>query len=253
MADVRDNNVDNTAAVPIEEREDVVTNQTVSDRTVEAETPTSDPTVVRTTRSSSAVVADDGTAGSMRSAAVMRKERRKALRERYGGFYWGADLIGFATATFFTVLFLGIVGAIVGTVGYQLGAPVPKAGTITGTQQSLGIGALIGSLVALFLAYLIGGYTAGRMARYGGMKNGFGVVLWAVIAAAILGAAGKILGDKFNVAGQLHLNIDAQTLSVAGVVSLAVALAVMLLGALLGGILGERYHRDIDDEVRAMR
>src|SRR5437588_8833209 len=92
---------------------------------------------------------------------------------RPGGFYWGSDFIGFAVALFFTIVFFGIVGAIVGTVGYQMGAPVPKVGgPISNTTQSLGIGGLIGGLVALFLAYLIGGYTAGRMARFDGARNG---------------------------------------------------------------------------------
>ncbi|MGH2443886.1 MAG: hypothetical protein ACRDFX_12095, partial [Chloroflexota bacterium] len=89
--------------------------------------------------------------------------RREALHERYGGFYWGSDFIGFAVAIFFTLVFLGIVGAIVGAVGYQLNAPVPKItgnlGSLPGTTQRLGIGALVGSLIAVFLAYVIGGYT----------------------------------------------------------------------------------------------
>jgi hypothetical protein len=175
------------------------------------------------------------------------------MLERYGGFYWGADFIGFAVATFFTIVFLGIVGAIVGAVGYQIGAPVPKVGSsLTGATEKLGIGALAGSLIALFLAYFIGGYAAGRMSRFDGAKNGLGVVIWTVVAAIVLGIAGGIAGNLFNVAGQLHLKIDTQTLTFGGVVSIAVALLIMVLGAALGGSTGERFHRAIDRGAEAM-
>jgi len=171
------------------------------------------------------------------------------MLERYGGFYWGADFIGFVVAAFFTMLFLGIVGAIVGSVGYQLGQPLPKIGhAVSQTAQSLGIGALIGSLVAIFLAYLIGGYTAGRMARFSGARNGLGVVIWTVIIAILLGIAGAVLGSNFNVASQLHLKFDPQTVTAAGAISAVITLLDMILGATVGGMMGERYHRDIDRE-----
>lgn len=205
-------------------------------------------TVARPDGASAVPASDEGeqrtTLVDERVSPAMRHER---LAERYGGLYWGSDFIGFAVATFFTVVFLGIVGAIVGAVGYQLGQPLPKIGeAVNATQQNLGIGALVGSLVAIFLAYLIGGYTAGRMARFNGALNGLGVVIWTVIVAVILGVAGAILGNNFDVAKQLHLNINHDTATTAGIASLAVTLITMLLGALLGGTLGERYHRVID-------
>lgn len=202
-----------------------------------------DPALVRET-----VTRDQpGDTQVLRSSSSVAAQRRADLIDRYGGFYWGSDFIGFAVATFFTILFLGIVGAVVGAVGYQLGAPVPKiGGSISGTTQNLGIGALVGSLIAVFLAYFLGGYTAGRMARFEGAKNGFGVWLWTIIVAVLLGAAGAILGSNFNVANQLHLKIDMATLTAAGGISLAVTLVVMLVGAVLGGRTGERYHRAID-------
>jgi hypothetical protein len=188
-----------------------------------------------------------------RSTRSIRVQRQRTLVERYGGFHWGSDFIGFAVAIFFTILFFGIVGAIVGTVGYQLHAPVPKlGGHMTNTTQQLGIGGLIGGLVALFLAYLIGGYTAGRMARFDGLKNGVGTVIWTIIAGVILGIAGAVIGARFNVASQLHLNIDRTTLTVGGTISIVVALLIMLLAAMVGGTLGARYHRAIDRDIGEM-
>jgi len=186
----------------------------------------------------------------LRDARVVRAERRRNIVERFGGFDWLASFIGFAVATFFTVVFLGIVGAIIGAAGYQLHAQVPKLGShISGTTEQLGIGALVGSLIAVFLAYLIGGYTAGRLARYSGVRNGAGTVFWTIVVAIVLGIIGAILGSKFNVTSQLHLNVDRTTLTAGGAISLVVTLVVMLIASMLGGLLGERYHRAIDREV----
>jgi hypothetical protein len=220
--------------------------------TVDQEDQSDSPEVVRETRAISTPRQEQ--TEIVEAKPMSATERRIALRARHGGFFWGSDFIGFAVATFFTILFLGIVGAIVGAVGYQLNTPVPKiGGAISSTTQNLGIGALVGSLIAVFLAYMIGGYTAGRMARFDGVRNGFGVWLWTIVVAIILGAAGAILGSSFNVASQLHLKIDTATLTTAGGISLAVTLVVMLLGAILGGMLGERYHRAIDQDAEAMR
>ena len=179
----------------------------------------------------------------LRASEAVHKEREQALAERFGGFDWWPDFIGWAVAIFFTLLFAGIAAAIVGSVGYQMDAPVSGSDP---TSQKLGIGGVVGGLVAVFLGYLVGGYTAGRMARFDGVKNGIGVVLWTVIMAAGLGLLGTVLGNRFDLMQRLRLDIDRQTLTTAGVVSLAVTLIVMLAGAMLGGKLGAGYHRTID-------
>ena len=183
---------------------------------------------------------------ALRSVSSIHQERERLLIDRYGGFSWGADFLGFAVAVFFTVVLFGIVGAIIGTVGYQMGAPVPKAGHIGGTTVNLGLAGLAGGLIAIFLAYLIGGYAAGRMARFNGALNGLGVVIWTIIIALLLGVLGAALGSSFNVGSQLNLHISATNVTIAGIISLAVALVVMSLAAILGGMLGAGYHRAID-------
>ncbi len=222
--------------------------------TVDTPASTDDPTLVQETRAVPVTPAEDPTAAESDSTSYSPAEQRAIIRSRYGGFWWGSDFIGFAVASWFTIVFLGIVGAIVGAVGYQLNAPVPKIGSaLTGASQNLGIGALIGSLIAVFLAYVIGGYTAGRMARFSGLRNGFGVWLWTILVAILLGIVGWIAGSAFNVGSQIHLSVDRATLTTAGVISVAVTLLVMLLGALLGGMMGERYHRAIDRDVEELR
>ena len=179
----------------------------------------------------------------LRASEAVHKEREQGLAERFGGFDWWPDFIGWAVAIFFTLLFGGIAAAIVGGVGYQLDAPVSGSDP---TSQKLGIGGLIGGLAAVFLGYLVGGYTAGRMARFDGVKNGIGVVIWTVIMAVVLGVLGTVLGNQFDLTRRLRLDIDRGTLTTAGLISLAVTLVMMLLGAVLGGKLGAGYHRNID-------
>lgn len=176
------------------------------------------------------------------------RRRGAQARARYGGFDWVATFLGFVVATFFTTVFLAIVGAIVGSVGFQLGARVTRDG-VGGPTVALGAGAVIGSVVAVFLAYVIGGYTAGRLARFEGVLNGLGVVMWTVIVAIILAIIGAILGNRFNLGAQLHLNINVRDVSVAGVISLLVTLAVMVLGGMLGGLLGGHYQAKVSREM----
>lgn len=181
----------------------------------------------------------------LRASDAVHAEREQSLTDRYGGFDWWATFIGWAVAVFFTLLFAGIAAAVIGGVGYQLDAPLS---TTDDAAQRLGIGGLVGGLVAVFLGYLIGGHTAGRMARFDGAKNGLGVVLWTIAMAVVLGVLGIVLGDQFDLTSRLRLDIDQGTLTVAGVVSVAVTLLVMLVGAMLGGTLGAGYHRQIDRE-----
>jgi hypothetical protein len=169
-------------------------------------------------------------------------------RARHGGFDWIATFLGFAAAVFFLAVFLGVVGAIVGTSGYRI-----ATGSVTAMVNSqAGIIAVAGSLVATFLAYFIGGYAAGRLARYDGLVNGLGVVLWTIIIAIALSIAGAVLNSRFQVAQQLHLGINLHDLTIAGVISGAVTLIVMLVGAGLGGMLGTYYHRRVDRDLGAL-
>ncbi|GAC1339260.1 MAG: hypothetical protein NVSMB29_06290 [Candidatus Dormibacteria bacterium] len=205
--------------------------------------PVAEPRRERT----AAAAGDERALSGTRRVDATAAERRGGLRTRYGGFDWVATFLGFAVAIFFLLLLLGIVGAIVGSVAAQIGATGPRAdGSIPGTTQNLGLSAVIGSVVALLLAYFIGGYAAGRLARYDGVVNGVGVVAWTVLVAVILGVLGVVLGSRFNVASQLHLNVSPSSLQAGGVISLVVTLLVMLVGAALGGALGARYHRRID-------
>ena len=113
----------------------------------------------------------------------------------------------------------------------------------------IGIGGGIAVLVVLFLAYLAGGYVAGRMARFDGARQGLAVWLVGLLVVLLLAAAGALLGAQYNVLQQLNLPripIDEGTATTAGIITLVAILLVTLLGAVLGGKLGDRYHRQVD-------
>lgn len=180
------------------------------------------------------------------------REYRHALRARHGRFDWLASFLGFTVALFFLSVLLGVVGAIAGTVGFQLQAAAPgTGGPISEPLQRIGVGVLLASWLAALIAYFVGGYAAGRVARYGGVRNGAGIVLWTVLVALVLGILGAIFGSRFNVTDQLHLGVSPSSLTLPGVVSLVVTLLIMLGGSAVGGLLGSLYHRRVDRDVAA--
>ena len=104
-------------------------------------------------------------------------------------------------------------------------------------------------LAIIFVSYLAGGYVAGRMARFNGLKQGLGVWLWAVIIAFWLPepACWPVLVSTSRPGQQPsappaesgHAEHRRHHLAI-GIV------AVSLIGALLGGLAGMRYHRRVD-------
>jgi hypothetical protein len=183
-------------------------------------------------------------------ATVTRGAGRDAVaaqHARYGGIKWGAAFFGWLTANGFAVILVALLSAA--GVALGLASNVDTADEATAQAETLGIGGGIAVLVVLFLAYLAGGYVAGRMARFDGARQGLAVWFIGLLVVVLLAAAGAILGAEYNVLQQLNLPripIDEGTLTTAGVVTLVAILAVTLLGAVLGGKLGDRYHRKID-------
>ena len=161
-------------------------------------------------------------------------------RRRYGGMDLPATFGGFLAAIGAFLILTAIAGAIVGSVGIQTG--------IEGNATELSIGGLVTGLVVLFLGFLIGGWVAGRMARYDGGRNGLMTALWAILLVAILGVAGAILGDRYDVTQGLNLPrfFSSDALTTAGIVSGLASLVVMLIGGFLGGLWGSAYHRRVD-------
>ena len=119
----------------------------------------------------------------------------------------------------------------------------------TTQADTIGLTGGIALLVVLFLAYLAGGYVAGRMARFDGLRQGIAVWVIGLLVVIALAVLGAVLGAQYNVLPQLNLPsipLSGDTLTTAGIIAGIAALLVTLLGAVVGGKLGERYHRKID-------
>ncbi|HLM07832.1 MAG TPA: hypothetical protein VK402_21865 [Blastococcus sp.] len=183
-------------------------------------------------------------------ATVSRGTARDAVaaqRARFGGIKWGAAFFGWLSANGLAVLLVALLSAAGVALGLAQG--VDTADEAVDQAETLGIGGGIAVLVVLFLAYLAGGYVAGRMARFDGARQGLAVWLVGLIVVIVLAAAGAILGAQYNVLTQLNLPripIDEGTATTAGIITLVAILVVTLLGAVLGGKLGDRFHRRVD-------
>jgi len=170
-----------------------------------------------------------------------------AQRSRYGGIKWGAAFFGWLSANGLAVLLLALLSAAGVAIGLTQG--VPGADEATEQADTIGIAGGIVLLVILFLAYLAGGYVAGRMARFDGARQGIAVWVIGLLVVIALAVMGLVFGSEYNVLQQLNLPripIDEGTATTGGIIALVAVLLVTLAGAVLGGKLGDRYHRKVD-------
>jgi hypothetical protein len=170
-----------------------------------------------------------------------------AQRARYGGISWGSAFFGWLSANGIAVLLLAALSAAGVALGLTQNVDTPDEAV--NSAGAIGIGGGIALLVLLFLAYLAGGYVAGRMARFDGAKQGVAVWVIGLVVVLLLALAGLVFGSQYNVLSQLDLPripIDEGTATTAGVVALVAVLVVTLVAAVLGGLLGARYHRKVD-------
>ena len=167
--------------------------------------------------------------------------------DRFGGIKWGAAFFGWLSANGLAVLLIALISAAGVAVGLTQG--VPSTQEATQQADTIGIVGGIALLAVLFLAYLAGGYVAGRMARFDGARQGVAVWVIGLLVVIALAVLGAVLGSQYNVLSQLNLPripIGEGTATTAGIIALVAVLLVTLLGAVLGGKMGERYHRKID-------
>ena len=173
-----------------------------------------------------------------------------AQHARYGGIKWGAAFFGWLSANGLAVLLLAILSAAGVAFGLsQVSNADQAAQQATAQADTIGLTGGIALLVVLFLAYLAGGYVAGRMARFDGIRQGLAVWIIGLLVVVLLAVLGAVLGAQYNVLSQLNLPsipVSGDTATTAGIIAGVAALLASLLGALLGGKLGTRYHRKID-------
>jgi hypothetical protein len=166
--------------------------------------------------------------------------------ERYGKPDFLASVVGMF-AGFGTLVFLGaLIAAGAGGIDYQLNL-INDQGSL---DEASTVGLVFAALV-VFASFVVGGFAAGRMARYGGGMNGLGAGLWMILLVAIFAALGAWVGTEYNAFNQVDLpnwfaQMDVDDLTTMAIVASAVLVVATLAGGYVGGRLGETYHTKVD-------
>lgn len=182
----------------------------VTDRAVDAR-----PVDVVETRADRLALAEDGGLGTVSTASVI-----------------AGSLVALAVTAILLGAAVGLVRAMAG------GTDVPRS------VRSWGIGGAVWTVFSVWVGFMFGGYTAGRMARRAGGTNGFLVCLTTFLAALTGLAVWVSWGDDGVISTTLH-NAGVRNTTgwmTVGVVTAACCLAIMALASTLGGVMGERWH-----------
>jgi hypothetical protein len=134
---------------------------------------------------------------------------------------------------------LGGIASAIGTIGYQLDA--------NADTDTLSTGGFVAGLVVLLLSFLVGGWVAGRVARYEGGLNGLVAAGLFIALSAIMAGMGAWFGERYDIFADIRLPQWFSNFSNAtAILSAVVALVVMVAAGWFGGVLGSRYHRRVD-------
>jgi hypothetical protein len=167
-----------------------------------------------------------------------RQERRELAADAgYGGFSVTSALAGVLVAYGAFAILVALGAAIIGAIGVDTNLNTDWEAL--GTSGGLIVAAL------LLVAYLFGGYVAGRMARRNGMAHGLAVAVLGLIVVGVVAAFARSAAVTDTAAANLRslgipttANEYGQAATVAGIASLV----ALVVGSLLGGLLGERWH-----------
>ncbi|RZT13146.1 hypothetical protein EV649_6335 [Kribbella sp. VKM Ac-2569] len=164
----------------------------------------------------------------------------------YRGFKFGAAFFGWLIAISMSVLLMAAVSAA------ALGTAEILDYTTSDAKAQPGAASLTAAGVTIFmltLAFYIGGYVAGRLARFDGGRQGFGVWMIALLVGALAGGAGWVLDSQYGLVDEINrpnVALADNTLLLGSIAAAATLLVLTLLAAILGGKSGRRYHDRID-------
>lgn len=170
-------------------------------------------------------------------------------RDKFGGANLGACFFGWLVAVGMTVILIGLVAVVATVFGFSEDVTQSDAERRAGT---VGIASGIVLLVTLMIAYYAGGYVAGRMSRFDGVRQG--VTVWAIglVVTVLAVVLGWLAGDRYNLLERVDLPsipIPQDELTWGGVIAGVAILVGTLLAAMAGGQVGRRYHDRVDRAV----
>lgn len=193
------------------------------------------------------------------SSTSSHRSHEKLSRDshRFGGVKIGSAFFGWVTAMGISVLGTALLTAFGAGVGLATGTDLESAAdSVAQNPDAVGWVSGIALVVVLLVAYYCGGYVAGRMARFNGVRQGVAVWVWAIVAALVVAGLTAFAGAKFDALGNLNgvpqFSVEGGQVTAVGLVALAIAVIIPLVGAILGGLAGMRYHRRIDRGAEAL-
>jgi hypothetical protein len=159
--------------------------------------------------------------------------------QKSGGADIGASLSGMFAALG-ALAFLGaVIVALATEFDYQLDL-IDSEGAVVEAS----IAGTVAAVIVVFVAFLFGGWVAGRMTRGDGGMSGLGAGLWLLVLGAIFALLGALVAPELNAFAAAELPdwfsaLTEENRTTAGIVALVVFAAAVLFGGYVGGRLGE--------------
>ena len=165
-----------------------------------------------------------------------------------GGVSFGAILTGVVVSFGALTLLLALAGGILAATD-----TIDEVSNVSG-DEAVTAGTVVGVVlvVAWLLAYMWGGYTAGRMGRGAGFLNGLLVPIVAVLVLLAIGAVASGLGAEAELNNPLdtvRLPVENSNLVDIGTGIGIAVLVAMFVGSIIGGLLGARWHTKLERRV----
>jgi len=164
----------------------------------------------------------------------------------YRGFKFGAAFFGWLIAIAMSVLLtLAVSAAAFGTaeiLDYTRDDAEAQPGAAGITAVAVGV-------LVLTLAFYTGGYVAGRLARFDGGRNGFGVWMFAFLFSVLAAGAGALVNNQYDLLDEVNrpdVSLSTDTVTTGGIIAAAALVVLTLVFAIVGGKAGRRYHDKID-------
>ena len=211
------------------------------------ETAPTEPAVTEPDVTEVAPEDDIPAAGTPEQTRLAASAMHRREEQAYGGtIQWEAAFFGWLVAIGLAAIMVAMV--VGGGVAVGL-TKIDDPAATQAEQLTLGGGAVLIAILAI--SYLAGGYVAGRMARFDGLRQGLGVWIVSLVMIAAAALTAWIANGDVNPLEALDLPripVDEEAgLSGGGTIALIAAAVVSLVAALVGGRTGERFHRAVDE------